>query len=226
MDKDSQTDELTLLYQRARDEWDERLGSVISQLVVWRILAIVSMVVTSIAVIGIAYIGSQSKIQPYVFAMDGDKVVALQAAKLMPSYEKKRLEVSQLSNFIEHVRSVFTDLNAQRSYVIKAYSHLRSSDPAAIQVGKYLRETAPPHKRAETEVVTIKVDSVLPIGDDSNVYQVEWTENITDRKGNKKPSQRFKAAIEYYYEAPSDRQEFIRNPTGLWIKYFNVTEIY
>ncbi len=221
---EAQADELTLLYQRARMEWDERLGNIVSLNQKLITITVIALVIAVMAVGGVAYIGAQSKIEPYVFAMSDNKVVALQAAKSMPADEKKRLEISQLSSFVSHVRSVFTDINAQREYVIKAYAHLRSTDPAFIQVNQYLSETSPPHIRAETEAVTVKIDNILPIGDKSSTYQIEWTENITDRQGNTKLPQRFKAAIEIYYEMPTTQQEFMGNPTGLWVKFFNVTE--
>lgn len=223
-DKENASDELTLLYQRARMEWDERLGNIVSFNHKLILITIISLIVTVGSVGGVVYIGAQSKIEPYVFAMSDTKVVALQAAKNMPADEKKRLEISQLSEFVSHIRSVFTDINAQREYVIKAYAHLRNTDPAFIQVNQYLSETAPPHIRAETEAVTVRIDNILPIGDKSSTYQIEWTENITDRQGNTKLPQHFKAAVEIYYEMPTTQQEFMGNPTGLWVKFFNVTE--
>ncbi|AZQ13325.1 VirB8/TrbF family protein [Shewanella khirikhana] len=221
---DTPADELTLLYQRARMEWDERLGNIVSLNQKLLTITVIALVIAVIAVGGVAYIGAQSKIEPYVLAMSDNNIVALQAAKSMPASEKKRLEISQLSAFVTHTRSVFTDINAQREYVIKAYAHLRNTDPAFIQVNHYLSVTAPPHIRAETEVVTVKIDNILPIGDNSATYQIEWTENVTDRQGNTKLPQHFKAAVEIYYEAPSTPQEFMGNPTGLWVKFFNVTE--
>lgn len=220
----AQTDELTLLYQRARMEWDERLGNIVSLNHKLITITVISLVIAVMSVGGVAYIGAQSKIEPYVFAMSDNKVVALQAARHMPTDEKRRLEVSQLSEFVSHVRSVFTDINAQREYVIKAYAHLRNTDPAFIQVNQYLSDIAPPHIRAETEAVTVKIGNILPIGDKSSTYQIEWTENIIDRQGNAKLPQHFKAAVEIYYEMPTTQQEFMGNPTGLWVKFFNVTE--
>ncbi|MBO1272895.1 conjugal transfer protein TrbF [Shewanella sp. 4t3-1-2LB] len=218
------TDELTLLYQRARMEWDERLGNIVSLNHKLIIISVVALIVAALSVVGVIYIGSRSKIEPYVFAMSDSQLVALQAAKNLPKEERKRLEISQLHEFVTNVRSVFTDINAQREYVLKAYAHLRSTDPAFVQVNTYLSQTAPPNIRAETEVVTVQVDNILPIGDGSMTYQIEWTENITDRQGKSKPPLRFKAAVEIYYEVPSTPKEFMGNPTGLWVKSFNVTE--
>ena len=222
--QDEPQDELTLLYQRARMEWDERLGDTVSQLFVWKVIAVISLLVALAAVIGISYIGSQSKIVPYVFAMGDNKIIALQAARALPDSEKKRLEQSQLGTFVEHVRTVFTDVNAQYIFMHKAYSHLRTSDAAYSQITNYLKSNSP-MTRAETETVAITINTVLPIGN-TPVYQIEWTEEITDRQGTLKNSLRFKAAVTVYYDPPSTPQEFMKNPTGLWIKNINITEQY
>ena len=182
-------DELTLLYQRARMEWDERLGNIVAFNHKLITISIISGLATLLAVCGVIYIGAQSKIEPYVLAMSDTKLVALQAAQRMPMDEKKRLEITQLSDFVTHVRSVFTDINAQREYVIKAYAHLRSTDPAFIQVNQYLSETAPPHKRAETEAVTlprarVATDLAMPVSASrvrSGAYQLITGINPPDK---------------------------------------------
>ncbi|ABX51849.1 MULTISPECIES: VirB8/TrbF family protein [Shewanella] len=220
----SSQDELTLLYARARHEWDERLGDTLSQNKNLKLITLVALCIALAAVFGVIYIGSQSKIEPYVFGMNEGQVIALQAAKSMPADDRKKLEMTKIGEIVEYTRTVFTDINAQRTFVLKAYAHLRSSDPAFMQINTYLSQTSPPNVRAETEVVTIKIESILPLGDKAMTYQVEWTELITDRKGVPKPSQHFKAAVEIYYSLPTTPQEFMKNPLGLWVKYFNVTE--
>ena len=57
------SDELTLLYQRARMEWDERLGNIVSFNHKLITITIISGLVTLLAVCGVIYIGAQSKIE-------------------------------------------------------------------------------------------------------------------------------------------------------------------
>ncbi len=216
--------DLTILYQRARMEWDERLGDVVSQLFIWRIIAILSLLVALAAVVGISYIGSQSKIEPYVFAMSDEKIIALQAATSLPDHEKKRLEQSQLGAFVENVRSVFTDAKAQYIFMHKAYSHLRKSDAAYTQITNHLKNNNP-LDRARTETVAVTIKTVLPIGE-SSIYQVEWKEERSDRKGIFLGTLNFKAAVTIYYDPPTNQKEFMKNPTGLWIENINITEQY
>ena len=57
-------------YTEARREWNERYGDYIQQARHWRMMAIISGLAALVAVIGIAYIGAQGKIVPYVVQVD------------------------------------------------------------------------------------------------------------------------------------------------------------
>ena len=57
-------------YVEARREWNERYGDYIYQAQHWRTMAIISGLIALIAVAGVAYIGAQSKVIPYVVEVD------------------------------------------------------------------------------------------------------------------------------------------------------------
>ena len=221
--QEPEQDEMSLMYQRARMEWDERIGNTVNQLKSWRIIAILSLTIAAIAVIGISYIGAQSKIQPYALAMSDNKVIALQQLRKLPNSEMELVRRSIIGGFIEGIRSVYSDPSAQRAATLRAYSHLRGNDPAWQQVTTYLSKIAPPNKRAETELVSVDIISVFPMGT-GNTYQIEWKENIVDRKGALKAEPTYRALITTAYQAPTPKG-FMQNPTGLWIETYQVTEI-
>lgn len=52
-------------YSRAGKVWDDRIGAAAVRAKNWRIAALSSMMITALAVGGMVYIGSQSKIVPY-----------------------------------------------------------------------------------------------------------------------------------------------------------------
>lgn len=217
-------DEMSLMYQRARMEWDERIGDTVHQLKMWRIIAIISLIIAAISVMGVGYIGAQSKIQPYALAISDNKVFALQQLKHLPDSERELVTRSLIASFIENVRSVYSDPFAQQRATINAYAHLRSNDAAYTQVTEYLGKTHIPIARAESELVTVKVHSVLPFGN-GNTYQVEWTETIIDRKGVHKSSPQYRAAVTTAHQTPNSQQGFMSNPTGSWFTTYQVTEI-
>ena len=80
-------------YLNARREWDERYGGLISRARNWQLIAAGSLAVAVVAVVGIAFIGSQSKIQPFVVVTDqlGSPVAVARPAPVAKSDFDKRL---------------------------------------------------------------------------------------------------------------------------------------
>jgi type IV secretory pathway TrbF-like protein len=222
--KEQTHDPMSLMYLRARMEWDERIGDTVHQLNMWRIIAIISLMITAISVIGVSYIGAQSKIQPYALAMSDSNVIALQQLEHLPNSERELVTRSLIGGFIADVRNVYSDPFAQRAATLRAYAHLRENDAAYQQVTTYLGKTAIPHERAENELVTVEIDSVLPLGT-GNTYQVQWTETLTDRKGALLDTPVFRAVVTTAQQTPNTQKGFMSNPTGLWFTTYQVTEI-
>ncbi len=222
--KEQAHDPMSLMYQRARMEWDERIGDTVNQLKIWRIIAILSLLIAATSVVGVSYIGAQSKIQPYALAMSDNKVIALQQLQQLPSSERELITRAIIGDFITNVRSVYSDPFAQREATIRAFAHLRDKDPAYQQISTYQGETHIPHERAEHELVSVQIDSVLPLGT-GNTYQVQWTETIIDRKGSLLDSPVFRAVVTTEQQTPNTQQGFMNNPAGLWIPTYQVTEI-
>ena len=223
-DTESVFKEQNLMYQRARMECDERLGSAKEQLKSYKIICFIALLIAFVSVIGIAYIGSQSKIQPYAMVMSDSKVIALKKLERLPENEREALKRSLIGDFIKNFRTVYSDPFAQKEITLKAYSHLRANDQATQSITNYLSKIAPPIKRAETELVDVVIDSVLPLGE-GNSYQVEWTENINSRKGKLIKSQKFRGVLTTEYQTPETPEEYQKNPTGLWIPTYQATEI-
>ena len=57
-------------YLNARREWDERYGVMLTHARNWRLAAAAALTVAAISVAGVVYIGSQTKIQPFIIAVD------------------------------------------------------------------------------------------------------------------------------------------------------------
>ncbi len=215
-------DEQSLMFLRARHEWDERIGNAIYDAHSWKMAFFISLMVSIGSVIGISYIGSQSKIQPFAIAISNDKAQALSPLNKLPETEKQRLYVRDLSDFISDMRSVFIDTQAQKIAITNGYAMLREGDPAYNQITSLFKVNNP-FKRAESELVKVNVESVLPIS--PNTYQAEWIEETTDLKGKIIAKKRYKATMNIYFIQPTSQEAILRNPLGLYIKTFNDVEL-
>lgn len=221
--KQQAQEELNILYQRARHEWDERMGSAISMANNWRLVALTSMLITLVAVAGVIYIGSQSKIQPYAVSIKNGEATAIGKIQQLPATQQHALHVKALTDFVINVRSVLADVEAQKRLIIRAYNRLMPDTPALTSVDSYFKKNNI-FERAQTELVTINVTSVLPLSD--NTYQVEWTESITPRKGNALPyTTRYKATMNTVTVLPNNEKALFQNPLGFFVNTFNYVKL-
>lgn len=213
----------SILYQRAREEWDERLGSVVKQAHDWKMCAFFSMFIAAIAVGSTGYIGAQSKIEPYVIGVkNGEEVVGVASVQKLPTSQLEALKVNDLERFVEDIRSVYLDVEVEDKAVRRAYARLVPNSPAQTQISQAFKEENP-FERAARELVKVDIKSTLPLSD--NTWQMEWIETITDRQGNVLDTPRFKATITTQTVQPKNKAEMNQNPLGLWIATFNDVQI-
>ena len=65
----------------------------------------------------------------------------------------------------------------------RVYAVLATGDPATAKMNEWLNGTpeSNPFKRADTEMVSVEIKSVMPQTD--STWQVDWVETVRDRKG-------------------------------------------
>lgn len=218
-----QADELSLLYQRGRHEWDERMGSVTHQAHVWKLAFFAALAITALSVGGVIYIGSQSKIEPYAVAINNGEVMATGKMSRLPQGQLNALQVKALTGFIENMRNVMVDVSAQKSAIIKAYAMMQNDSPAYLQANAHFKQQSP-FARAETELVKVEVITVLPLSPDT--YQAEWKETVTARSGKATYFKRYKATLNTITQFPTTQTALNTNPLGFFIRTFNDVEVH
>ena len=216
--KISEDDPQSAVYLAARREWNERYGSYIAQARTWRLTAFLSLGIAAVAVVGVVWIGAQNHVVPYVVQTDklGD-ALAIQRADVATPIDS-RLIRSQLSKWINDVRSVYTDVSAQRHLIDEAYAMVDQNAAAAEQLNGWFREHSP-FTEAQTEIVGVQVQSVLPLS--ANTWRVEWQEVARSRDGSKVSSAQWQAVITIAIKPPTTDADILINPTGLFVKSFN-----
>lgn len=214
--------EQSLMFSRARHEWDERIGSAAAAAHNWKVACFLSMAVAGCAVLGISHIGAQSKIQPYGIAIQGDNVIPAGPMSEISGSQLKNMKAAELRQFVENIRSIYIDVNAQKTSIKKAYAYLRPQDPAFQQVTKAFKKLSP-FKRAETELVKVSFVTVLPLSDDT--WQAEWSETLTSPTGQALGVKHYKATLNTYQIAPTTRGQIDANPLGFFIKTFNDIQV-
>lgn len=207
-------------YLNARREWDERYGDLISRAKNWRMAAIGAIGVAAIAVFGVVFIGSQSKIQPFVIAVDdlGSPVAVARPAQLQKAGQHdERVVKAQLANFIFNARSLMRDFASQQVLIDRAFAML--STDVAPMVTEFQRDVRLPLQKKGT-VVSVQVQTVIPAGPDT--WQIDWIE-VTQEPGLTAQRENWRALISIGFDEKiaSNPELFYWNPLGIYIKQIN-----
>lgn len=210
-------------YLDGRRQWEELMGSIRDSRDRWRLTAIFSLVIVAISVLGITYIGANKEVMPYIVEVDRTgAILNMAAAKQEDASLKKNVLINQIGVFTKSFRNVVLDAKQQRDNVYQCYSYLRENSPAHTKLTNYFRDNDP-FKRAQSETVNIEVTAPLELQE--NVYEVEWTEKIMDRKtGQTTSSHHYKMVLYFSTSQPNNANELMKNPLGLIIKDLNWTK--
>jgi len=202
-------------YLDGRREWNERYGSYIKQASAWRLVSILTTLVSLFAVGGVVYIGSQSKFVPYIVQVDklGKAVATHPAIRSYPA-DPKVIKFG-LAEFITDFRSVYTDPKIQKDYVFKAYRYLSENFPSYVAVSTFYKNNSP-FERATKEKVKVEIKSVLQMS--KNTWQIDWVEEVRDIRDNIKSKSRYRALATITIIPPKTEEMILKNPIGLYIK--------
>lgn len=207
-------------YLNARREWDERYGDHIARAKNWRTVAMLSLAVAGMACAGIAYVGSQSKIQPFVVMVDqlGSPVAVARPAAMGKDKADQRIKVAQLANWVVSARTITSDRAAQQVMIDKVYA-MAGRDTAEYLNG-WFRAHSP---FGGEETASIEIASVLPQSADT--YQVSWIETRS-RYGQAATKERWKALLTVGQsdELANKPGVALWNPFGLYIKEMSWTK--
>jgi type IV secretory pathway TrbF-like protein len=206
------------VYMAARREWNERYGSYIAQAHAWRLTALAAIGVAFVAVVGVVWIGAQNRVVPYVVQTDrlGD-ALAISRADIAPPADP-RLIRSQLARWVDDVRTVYIDVEAEKHVINEAYAMVDRNAASGQELNDWFSHNDP-FKRARDDTVGVSVESVLPLS--GNTWRVEWREDRRARQGALEPSQHWEATITISINPPTNDSTVLVNPTGLYVESFD-----
>ena len=201
-------------YIAARKEWDERYGDLITRARNWRLIAGLLAMVALVQGGGLAYLAGQSKVVPFVVAIDSlDRVVASGPAQ--PSNAaNERLIRAALYQWIGDLRMVTTDGVAQRRAIDHVYSMIGSGTAAQVQISEFYSQD-PPASRAQHETCSAEVKAVFSTSD--KTFQVEWSETTRSLNGQVLAQQNWKGSVTITVNPPSDERLARVNPLGIYV---------
>lgn len=201
-------------YLAGRREWDERYGHLVTRERNWRIMALLCALSSLLTIPGLIYVSSRTHIVPFVVAMDSlGRPVASGPAEQTTSADD-RVKRATLYTWLENLRLVTSDGIAQRKAIDRVYAYVASGSQAQAFISDFYRSD-PPQKRAQTETVSVEIQSVLPTSD--RTFEIEWTETNRDLYGTVTQRARWKAAFTIAMNPPTDEATARINPLGIYV---------
>jgi len=205
-------------YQKAKQEWDDRIGNAVVQAKNWRFVAILSLIVTAILLVMLIISLLMNQTSVFVAQVTkGGQVVNV--APLERTYEPTEAQKEYfISRFIELVREVPLDPVVAKKNWTSAYRFLTQRASAQLNT---LFQKNNPVKLLGKETVTVKVTDVNPVS--QNTYQVNWIETTVDSSGENKTQKTFSGVFTLMIKQPTTEQAILRNPLGVYITDFHIS---
>ncbi len=202
-------------YQRARQEWDARMGSAVLSARAWRRIAFASLFVAGAMGVSLALVALQKRTFVHVVEVDPQgRVMSVRAADGNWTPTEAQI-ASEIGRFVRLVRSLPTDGVVLRDNWMEAYRFL--TPQAAAQLSEIARSDDPFLSLGRVGR-TVSIRSILARSDRS--WEVTWIERSTNETGTSDP-QSFTGVFTVTTRAPRTADDIAINPLGLLISDFS-----
>ena len=198
-------------YQRAKQAWDDRIGSARVQAANWRLIAFACLALAVFLAAGLIWQSAQGRITPYI--VEVDKFGSVQGiAPATTAYNPTDAEIAAtLSRFVGDVRSLSIDPIVVRKNWLEAYDF--ATDRAAETLNAFAR-ASDPFKSMGRRSVSVEVTSVVRASDTS--FQVKWTEHSFE-SGHPSKTDRWTGILTIVVRQPNSVEVLRRNPLGIYV---------
>jgi type IV secretion system protein VirB5 len=201
-------------YLDGHNEWQEMFGGYVYQALIFKIIAILCLLITLISVYGNVYQAKQNKIVPYVVEIDKlGQAAAVKRADIVTQIPKSLIQ-SELAEVIVNWRTVTADLDLQRRMVDRLSSFVSGSAQGFIT--EWFEKNNPYAVAKENKLVQVEIKGLpLPVSNES--WRVEWTETVRNHAGNFISSTAYEATMRIKISPPTVDAQIMVNPGGVWV---------
>lgn len=207
-------------YLRAKQEWDDRIGSTVVQAKNWRMSAIFSLAITLALSIALSIMVGKSEVVPIIVGVDKQSGEARVIGRVSDITYKPELPEIRffITHFVTLIRSVPSDPVLIKQNWTKAYYFLRK-EAANVLNDLTNNDAKSPLKRIGKLTVVIRPISVVQVaGSDS--YQTRWEETLYDQHGTAIDRYVMNGVFTVEFAPPTDEKVLAVNPLGLYIRSF------
>ncbi len=207
-------------YRRARQEWDDRLGSAIVHARNWRMATFVALGGLLLSILGMIYLGKQPKAVPHIIEVDHLGAASYRGPVGGSQYTPSDAAIRyHLQRFVEDTRSISSDAAVLKKNWLDAYTAV--SPKGANMLTAWVQ--APEHdpfKRAEQGRVTLETVAAVRVSQDT--WQLDWRETSWDTHGARTGEPvLWRGMFKVLLQPPQSDVEMAKNPIGLYVDEFH-----
>lgn len=202
------------VHEKAKGQLWEFIGTYAESSFQWRLTALIALTLLFIALAVIFNMTRQSRVVPYVVAVDKiNQMVAVKRADVA-SVTPNSVIQAELANVITNWRSVTTDLGLQNRMISKLSSVLRGAAKGVVT--EWFAQNNPVARAKEGHLVSVKIKGVpLPVSE--NAWRVEWQETLRNLSGVSLENSDYEATLVVRISPPETDAEILRNPGGVYV---------
>ena len=213
-------------YLNGTRTWNDFISGQVAQRKMWQITALTSLMCVMLCIMGVVYIGSQSKITPYI--VEVDSLGRSQFMGVIPTYDNvdQRVMNVMLTDFISDYRTVSSDVDLGIKFINRLFAKLDPNDTAHTKIAEQFSRKNP-IEEGKAKTVDVKITAILQISPQS--YAIEWTETTRDRSRSGKISDigKYKSIVTIKTIDTSNMnfEKLQNNPVGLYITDFSIQRL-
>jgi|GEM_PF-1998836 len=201
---------------RAKNRYMDVYMELASNVSQWRAFCFVLMTLLAFSVIGNIQLSKSSKSIPYVVQVDKHGyAIPIQPADITGI--DNRVISSQIGQFVRNMRVRVRDRAAQKYFAETAYRSIADGSDAQRVLNDYFKKNVPFDAK---HPVMVELRSIIPIT--KGTYQAEWIEKMGVEGAVERT---YQAIFEVQISPPTDVQNLISNPLGVYITDFRVQEL-
>jgi len=195
-------------------------NSILKSLRSWQLIALSLLTINLILLSSFIVLANKQRVVPWIVQVDEHGFEIAVAPAEQVSAVDNRIIISRIGRFIECLRTVVADREAQKALVEWVYVSIADSSAAQAYTTQFYR-TNEPVKRAQGGLtVSVEVKSIIPIS--ANTYRAEWIEKIM-KTGEIISADSWTGIFRVAISSTRDIKSVIKNPLGVYVMDYTVT---
>lgn len=209
-------------YEEARQEYLDQYMKQSASIHTWKLTALLSLTMCLISLLFVFYLSSRSTLIPYVIEVDDTG----NAKGINPAYQinynpTEANKEYHLREFLNRFRSLSSDVE-----LVNKFYKINTSFMTQATRRKYDRlikreDISSLFKEGFTRQV--QINSITKLTNNSNSYQVRWTEELFDIEGKISRVKKYTGIFTLGIETPKTLDVLAINPLGIMVTDFSIS---